>query len=986
MPLAITQDREGLLWLATPMGIVRFDGLHFEPLRPSADIDLAGANQIAASPDGSIWIGTPKGLIRYREGRFTKEIPGAIPALIVTHAGRVLAGGGPEMGLYICTEPGLDRVRWSRVSRAVTGKFHEDLEGNTWFGCGVSICSWSDTDVTSVAAENRIRLRGIGSEQRGLSDVVATPDHRIWARKGPDIVLLADGRIMSRAAVPVETFHGTRPGFFLDRRGCLWIPGRKLHVIENGVLREVSGAPLDDVTAVFQDRQSTLWFGLAGKGLAAIPDPASLESWSETEGIFGSVLDLAMHPRLGTVAATNAGAYVFDSKKSRWQALGPPGQRTAMRSLAAGSVGDLLSLPNGRGLSSSTAPFSSARALALPPDLKPGELRKLYRDPQGGIWICALLGLFKMDMHGRIVPVPLPGGRYPSDVWMDSGGQLWVGYEGGIARCSGESCTLAIAQKDGLLDPRIRTIAPGDGEVWVGYRASIGFTRFQLQQGRWVATHFNAENGFGPSDTHFLRRDRRGRIWRGSSDGVYVSDGKHTGPEDWIHLTFGDRVNASYANMYGFLEDADGSIWIGTQKGVVRIHPAEDWFKTPPPRIGSMPSPARGGEDLEIHIAQPELSSFQSRLFRYRLLPADKEWRFSSDGTLRYPRLRAGAYRLQLAAGGGRPPIESAFTVPGGSMVAAPLWILIALLGAGGLGWILVRRRRSAHLEQSYWEEKRHFLESRDSAETEDWSGRTLDDRFLLDARVAGGGFASVYRARDQANGAELVAVKVLHALRDHEEWRRRRFAEEVAALQKLDHPGAVRIRHAGEAAPDQPYLVTEFIEGVTLRELLAGGPLEFDRAARLLQQMGEALAAAHRVNILHRDLKPENVMVCDAGSPEERIKLIDFGIASTHVDQDPTQSTQLAGSPGYLAPERWIGLASCASDVYSLAAIAWEMFTGESYQHGTGARHSTLPPAVAELLTSALAYDPEDRPKDAEAFAREVGQAVSPARNRHVF
>jgi serine/threonine-protein kinase len=122
--------------------------------------------------------------------------------------------------------------------------------------------------------------------------------------------------------------------------------------------------------------------------------------------------------------------------------------------------------------------------------------------------------------------------------------------------------------------------------------------------------------------------------------------------------------------------------------------------------------------------------------------------------------------------------------------------------------------------------------------------------------------------------------------------------------------------------------------------------------------------------------------MVCDAGSPGERIKLIDFGIASTQTDPAPRQSTQLAGSPGYLAPERWIGLASCASDIYSLAAIAWEMLTGESYQHGIGASRAELPPALADLLASALAYDPEDRPKDAEVFAREMARAASPARN----
>jgi ligand-binding sensor domain-containing protein len=87
-------------------------------------------------------------------------------------------------------------------------------------------------------------------------------------------------------------------------------------------------------------------------------------------------------------------------------------------------------------------------------------------------------------------------GSYPSDMAMDSEGQLWVGYEGGVARCSGEECTEVILPKDGLLDRKVRTIVAGPMEVWVGYRKAGAFSRFQLQQGHWVATHFKVEDGF----------------------------------------------------------------------------------------------------------------------------------------------------------------------------------------------------------------------------------------------------------------------------------------------------------------------------------------------------------------------------------------------------------------------------------------------------------------------------------------------------------
>jgi serine/threonine protein kinase len=258
----------------------------------------------------------------------------------------------------------------------------------------------------------------------------------------------------------------------------------------------------------------------------------------------------------------------------------------------------------------------------------------------------------------------------------------------------------------------------------------------------------------------------------------------------------------------------------------------------------------------------------------------------------------------------------------------------------------------------------------------------------VLEKRIAGGGFAAVYRGFDQAHGAEAVAIKLLHPLRDNEQWRRRRFVEEVAALQKLHDAGIVEIRFAGEAAPDRPYLVMEFVDGVTLRALLNEGPIELDQAANLLEQIGLALAAAHRAGILHRDLKPENIMILDPGAPGERIKLIDFGIASLVEEQAREHTTKLAGSPGYLAPERWVGLASCRSDIYSLGAIAAEMLSGMTvsdlgfcasdpvaFRERVLKMRPSVPPAALDLLCSALAYDPLARPADAEPFARDLAQ-----------
>ena len=163
-----------------------------------------------------------------------------------------------------------------------------------------------------------------------------------------------------------------------------------------------------------------------------------------------------------------------------------------------------------------------------------------------------------------------------------------------------------------------------------------------------------------------------------------------------------------------------------------------------------------------------------------------------------------------------------------------------------------------------------------------------------------------------------------------------------------------------------------ELVEGITLRDLMAQAPPDPAQAANLLGAIGEALAAAHQAGILHRDLKPENVMVLEEGRSGQRIKLIDFGIARPEVDQAATHATQLAGSPGYVAPERWAGQESYASDIFSLAAIAAEILTGAPMLKQSV---PALPPQLYDLLAAGLAHEPERRPTDPESFARELSR-----------
>src|SRR5262249_40158626 len=143
----------------------RFDGQRFEPIPSPAGTDLSRASHLSAAPDGSIWIGTAHALIHYRNGSFTMALTGEIKALLVTHAGRVLARVRPQSELHISIDAEHNPIHWSRLpSATVNGAFHEDLDGNAWFGCGAWICSGSEADLQAVTAGSSwLRLRRIPS-------------------------------------------------------------------------------------------------------------------------------------------------------------------------------------------------------------------------------------------------------------------------------------------------------------------------------------------------------------------------------------------------------------------------------------------------------------------------------------------------------------------------------------------------------------------------------------------------------------------------------------------------------------------------------------------------------------------------------------------------------------------------------------------------------------------------------------------------------
>jgi serine/threonine-protein kinase len=247
---------------------------------------------------------------------------------------------------------------------------------------------------------------------------------------------------------------------------------------------------------------------------------------------------------------------------------------------------------------------------------------------------------------------------------------------------------------------------------------------------------------------------------------------------------------------------------------------------------------------------------------------------------------------------------------------------------------------------------------------------------YRVEARRGGGGFASVYRARDVRTGAP-VALKVLHAYLAGAPSVTRRFRLEADTIARLEDPRIVRLLDHGEHE-GLPYLVMEWIEGETLAEALrARGPMPLDEALPILETLAGALAAAHALGIVHRDLKVANVALAPGGA-----KLLDFGIAKL-ADLDgasgfTTPGTKL-GTPHYMAPEQILGgPVDARADVYAFGILMFEVLTGrrpfedrnladvEARQLAepppAASRLASVPAAIDGVIARAMAKDPARR------------------------
>jgi serine/threonine protein kinase len=281
---------------------------------------------------------------------------------------------------------------------------------------------------------------------------------------------------------------------------------------------------------------------------------------------------------------------------------------------------------------------------------------------------------------------------------------------------------------------------------------------------------------------------------------------------------------------------------------------------------------------------------------------------------------------------------------------------------------------------------------------------KIINGEYVIDELIGDGGMGLVYRAHDEDDERRMVVVKTLKRDALAKPYVVKHFYQEAEALGRISHDGVVKMfAHGEDRETGLPFIVMEYVKGLTLTAVIERGPMEAEKCAQFVMQIAQALTAVHEVEIYHRDLKPDNLIVTEREHEPDRIKLIDFGVARVPGSRvgKTTVGNPLVGTFDYLSPEQ-VNLENptVQSEVFSLATVAYQMlarmlafplYDCENENEATARLRELhkkghkplcdlrrdLPEEVNEVFKTGLALDPRKRFQTPIKFAAALKAAL---------
>ena len=722
----VYQDRGGFIWVSTENGIFRYDGDRFEGFGPAQGIPISSVAAFGEAPDGSLLVGGTFGLYQLRANRFEK-LP--VSFKTVSWAQGIQSDGqghtllGTDAGLIeLSFEPGHQGFVERAFPRAPgSSGANVDavlVEGDVlWYGCGHEVCR-RDSAGTQV----------FGRES-GLPDypaIVIRKDREgnLWVRAKTAGVFV---RLAGQTKFERPTAH--MPGSVigipgLDSEGRILLPSPDGLLIRDGkgwqkIDRSVGlrGA----VYSVFEDRQHSLWIGLAGRGLAQWRGYQDWSSYSTASGLSSDIVYEIQPWADGTLFVGTEGGLLRGERQSsgiRWKKVaGLDG--FPVHGVRTGPDGDLWIGTEARGVArlqvrtGTVEWFGEAQGLT-------GKLAYTVRfDREQRLWAATEAGLFMATepyhRFSRVAELP------STQMWAvaeGSDGIVWAGGTDGLfAYANGHWKNFT--RDSGLSNQEVLALGAGaNGQIWIGYRFGGGIDRVRLQSGSLVV-----EKGVQRAGTdgivYFLEFDASGRLWAGTERGVDMWNGSR-----WSHYDTSDGLAWNDCDLNGFAEEPDGTVWIGTSGGLSQFKPRPRTSPDVPIEavftklmVGgkdvsgqSNPAFSTHANSLIVRYSALNVSNENRILFHYRLKGSNSAWTETTQRELQFAELAPGAYRLEVEAqegdggwSGRRAEFAFKILTPWySSWWFLGICVLVPLLVAGGVARlrILGARRREHELQQ----------------------------------------------------------------------------------------------------------------------------------------------------------------------------------------------------------------------------------------------------------------------------------------------
>ncbi len=669
------QDRDGFLWVATANGLFRYDGANFERFGPDAGLPSSSIRRLHETADGVLWVATSRGLGRARHGRFERLDVGVpleefgLYAVASDSSGKLYIG--IEHGMLIGTPGPAGKFSFRSVpglpEGAVSG-ISVDPSGAVWFSCGVRVCLYQGT---------RVQVFG---EAEGVPvdrwrTVFPDPQGNVWIRGVRHLCARPAGqsRFLPRDdGLPQSTNESAAVA--LDRNGTLLV-GTDLGLarLVKGrweLITTADGLESDTITAIFHDREGSLWLGIWGNGATQWLGYGEWSAWTKADGLSNNIIwAVHRHPSTGELwLGTDRGI-------TRLREGGKARILTEKDGLAGDKVKALVFDPGGTvwagslpgGVSRIDPATGHIQVFRAESGLTDDRVIGLHLDGENRLWVGTSGGIFRStDIAGTRVRFErqIPPGSTSSDLFFrflrDKSGSMWVGSTRGLYRWDRNGWKLFTA-KDGLVrDGVTHVLQTDDGAFWVGYREPVGLSRLVFSGDRITATHYTAKDGLTSNYILFLGLDSARRLWVGSDNGLNLA----MPGGGWRHFTREDGLVWNTCAANSFFAEADGTVWIGTLKGLARIQPSPGQPAPVPPavaittaRFGDRTAdPAAFSEvqfrdnELFIRFAGLTFQNAQNVRFRYRLVGLSDRWIGTNLREARYSGLQPGYYRFEVTA------------------------------------------------------------------------------------------------------------------------------------------------------------------------------------------------------------------------------------------------------------------------------------------------------------------------------------------------